>query len=170
MTKKQTANSELQATADGLKQTYGPSSTPVGFKIGHPRLGGRKPGSQNKRTRQAIEICEAMDFHPAALLATVVLTGKLPNPDGTTVEIDASGRMDALKALCPYVMPRLQATQVTGKDDGPLAVATLDISRILADPALVEQAQNLALAMVDADRNPAPAQRVLPPGDAYQDK
>jgi hypothetical protein len=170
MTKKQTATSELQATADGLKKTYGQSSTPAGFKIGHPRLGGRKPGSQNKRTRQAIEICEAMDFHPAALLATVVLTGKLPNPDGTTVEIDASGRMDALKALCPYVMPRLQATQVTGKDDGPIAVATLDISRIMADPALVEQAQNIALALVEADRNPATAQRVLPPGDTYQDK
>lgn len=169
MTKKQTANAEMQATADGLKKTYGQPGTGAGFKIGHPRLGGRKPGSQNKRTRQAIEICEAMDFHPAALLATVVMTGKLPNPDGTTVDIDAAGRMDALKAICPYVMPRLQATQVTGKDDGPLAVATLDISRILADPALVEQAQNLALAMVDADRNPAPA-RILPPGDAYQDK
>jgi hypothetical protein len=166
MSNKQTANSELQATADGLKRTY---STPPGFKIGHARLGGRKPGSLNKRTRQAIEICEQMNFHPAALLATVVLTGKLPNPDGTTVEIDAAGRMDALKALCPYVMPRLQATQVTGKDDGPLAVATLDMSRILADPALVEQAQNIALALVEADR-PAPGQRVLPPGDTYPKK
>jgi hypothetical protein len=139
----------LAMMVNGLKRTPG-----------HLKFGGRVKGSLNKRTRQAIEICEAMDFHPAALLATVVLTGKLPNPDGTTVEIDATGRMDALKALCPYVMPRLQATQVTGKDDGPveLARATTELERAMATPGGVEIIQRAALLIAgQPDTLPAPA-------------
>ncbi len=142
------------------KQTE--SSTPAGFK--RPRLGGRQPGSLNKRTKAAIEICESYDFHPVATLITVITTGKLPNADGTFADVDTPGRMDALKSLCPYVLPRLAQTALTGKDAGPLAVATLDMTRILADPALVLQAQNLSLAMTDADREPAPA-RIYTAGD-----
>jgi hypothetical protein len=127
------------------------------FQPGHPRCGGRKKGSLNKRTRQAIEICEAMDFHPASLLATVIMTGKLPNPDGTTTDIDAAGRLDALKALCPYVMPKLQATQVTGKDEGPVNLQTVDIAKILADPSLAKAAVDLAMKMALAEAADQPA-------------
>jgi hypothetical protein len=160
----------MNTTADGLKKPYGQPVTAGAFKIGHPRVGGRKPGSPNRRTKQALEICEELSFHPAAFLATIALTGLMPNPDGSTTPVTTDDRLRAATALAPFVMPRLQATQVTGKDDGPLAVATLDMSRILADPALVEQAQNIALALADADRCPAPAQRVLPPGDTYPER
>jgi hypothetical protein len=97
-----------------------------------------------------------MDFHPAALLATIAMTGQMPNADGSTTPVSADERLKAAAALAPFVMPRLQATQVTGKDDGALEVATLDLTRILADPVLARQAQDLALAMADAGQTTTP--------------
>ena len=135
---------------------------------GHPRFGGRKPGSQNKRTKQALEICEALDFHPAAFLATIALTGQMPNPDGTTTPVSTEDRIRAATSLAPFVMPRLQATQVTGKDEGPVAVAAgaFDLTPFLQDAATVEVLQNIALAMAEqeAARDPDPAPKLLPPG------
>ena len=141
----------LAMMVNGLKRTPG-----------HLKFGGRVKGSLNRRTRQAIEICEAMDFHPAALLATVVLTGRLPNPDGTTVEIDATGRMDALKALCPYVMPRLAANSVavSGPDEGPIELARVntELERAMSTPEGVEIIQRAALLIAgQPDALPAPA-------------
>lgn len=167
MSKKKTADPELQAMVDGLKKSYGhgpgtPALGPPGFRPGHLRVGGRKPGSQNKRTRQAVEICESYDFHPAALLITIILTGKLQNSDGTTVDIDAAGRLDALKALCPYVMPRLQANSVavSGPEEGPieLARASSELDRAMAVPGGVEIIQRAALLLAgQPDAAPAPA-------------
>jgi hypothetical protein len=121
------------------------------FKSGHPRLGGRRPGSLNKRTRRAIEICEAYDFHPAAVLIAVIQTGKLPNPDGSFAEVDIAGRMDALKTLCPYVMPRLQATQHSNDPEAPITPFA-EFSWVMQDETLVAMCQDLALAMVDAEK------------------
>ena len=150
MSKKKIADPELQAMVDGLKKSYGQRpGTPAmgpGFRPGHSKLGGRKPGSQNKRTRQAIEICEAMDFHPAAFLATIALTGQMPNPDGTSTPVSTEDRLRAVTALAPFVMPRLQATQVSGNPDSPLAVDTgFDINVLMGDSASVELIQALAL-------------------------
>ena len=50
-------------------------------------------------------------------------------------------------------MPKLQATTITGKNDGPLAVATLDVTAILANPQLAAAAQELALMVVEAEGN-----------------
>jgi hypothetical protein len=121
------------------------------FKPGHARVGGRKKGSPTKRTKLALEICEAMDFHPAAFLATIAMTGLMPNADGTTTPVTPDDRLRAATALAPFVMPKLQATQVTGRDDGPVAVAALDVTAILANPQLAAAAQELALMVVDAE-------------------
>lgn len=114
-----------------------------GFTI---KTGGRKPGSLNRRTRQAIEICEALDFHPAAFLATIALTGQMPNPDGTTTPVAPEERTRAAIALAPFVMPKLQATstQISNPDGGPVEV--LDWTSILANPEMAEAAEKLALA------------------------
>jgi hypothetical protein len=131
------------------------------FKPGHGRVGGRRKGSPTKRTKLALEICEELDFHPAAFLATIALTGLMPNPDGTTTPVSTDDRLRAATALAPFVMPRLQATQVTGKDNGPVQVERiLDVSAILANPALAAAAQELALMVVEAEGN---AERL--PGD-----
>ena len=179
MSKKKTATAdpELQAMVDGLKKSYdqrpGTPALGPGFRPGHLRFGGRKHGSLNKRTRQAVEICESYDFHPASLLITIILTGKLPNPDGTTVDIDAAGRLDALKALCPYVMPRLQANSVavSGPDEGPIELARVntELERAMSTPGGVEIIQRAALLMAAQDAPPAPT-GILPPGDKYRDR
>ena len=44
-------------------------------------------------------------------------------------------------------MPRLQATQLSGNPDAPIAVAELDITKLCQDPAMVEKMQDLAIAM-----------------------
>lgn len=145
---------ELTNEIEVLKGSHVIPST--AFKPGHPRVGGRRPGSLNKRTKRALEICEEMKFHPAAVLITVIQTGKLMNADGTSVEIDAAGRMDALKTLCPYVMPRLQATQLSGDPDAPLVENYIDVTALLRDPATAEAAQTISLAL---------AARELPSGE-----
>ena len=132
-----------------------------------PRFGGRKPGSLNKRTRQAVEICEAMNFHPAAFLATIAMTGLMPNPDGSTTAVTTDDRIKAATALAPFVMPRLQATQVTGKDEGPVSTATLDINKLLADPIALEAAQALSIRLSMGERDPD--QVALPVGDPLSD-
>jgi hypothetical protein len=40
---------------------------------------------------------------------------------------------------------RLSAAQVTGKDEGPIAVAALDVTKLMDSPELVAMAQTLAL-------------------------
>ena len=139
------------------------STTKTGvFQTGHARVGGRKKGSPTKRTKLALEICQELDFHPAAFLATIAMTGLMPNPDGTTTAVTPDDRLRAATALAPFVMPRLQATQVTGKDDGPVAVAMLDVTAILANPELAAAAQELALMVVDAESQADRLERGLP--------
>jgi hypothetical protein len=171
MSKKKTADPGLDAVVDGLKESYGqglgvPAPGPR-FRPGHVRYGGRKPGTLNKRTRLAVEICESYDFHPCAMLVTVILTGKLPNPDGTFAEVDTAGRLDALKAICPFVMPRLQAsaTQISGPNDGPieLARANTELERAMASPGGVEIIQRAALLL--SGQPDAPPARICPGPD-----
>jgi hypothetical protein len=107
-------------------------------------------GAQNKRTKLALEICEELDFHPAAFLATIALTGLMPNPDKSTTPVSPDDRIKAAIALAPFVMPRLQATQVTGRNEGPIEVAALDIGSLIQDPVLFEMAQTLAISMAKA--------------------
>jgi hypothetical protein len=171
MNKKQTADVELQATADGIRKEYG-RGTPGSFMVGHQKVGGRKPGSPNKRTKLALEICQELNFHPAAFLATIALTGLMPNPDGTTTPVTTEDRLKASLGLAPFVMPRLQATQLTGKDDGAIAAVNFDFTQLLQNPEAVEAMQKLALAMAAVPDEPAPsisgpdeATRLLPAGD-----
>jgi hypothetical protein len=155
MNKNTTADTELLATMDAMKKTYsqpGAAATAPGFQPSHPRVGGRKPGSQNRRTRQAIEISETLIFHPAAFLATIALAGMMPNPDGSTTPVTKDDRIRAATSLAPFLMPCLQATQVTGANDGPIEVATTDtLALILNNSEAVEAAQKLALLLCEAE-------------------
>jgi hypothetical protein len=164
MKKDSIKNVQVQVPTDGLKQLV----TRNRFPVGHPKYAGagRVPGSTNRRTKQALEICETLNFHPAAFLATIALTGLMPNPDGSTISVTTEDRLKAATALCPFVMPRLLASQVTTTDD-PVERA-IDISPLLNDPHLVDIAQQLALAMVDAntaDTPAPPAPQDAPPAD-----
>ena len=120
------------------------------FKPGHPRYGGRQKGPI-KRSREAQEIVEKMGFCPVEFLATIAQRGVMVNPDGTETTVAADMRLDAAKAVAPYVRPKLSATQVTGRDGTPLAVVGFDMSKLMADPDMVEAAQLLALRMSESD-------------------
>lgn len=117
------------------------------FKVGHPRYGGRKKGSPVKRTAEAREIAEKLGFHPVEFLARVATEGVMLNPDGSKTVCDNAMRLDAAKAVSKFLVPTLAATQVTGKNDGPVENVTFDMNKFLESPAAVEAAQKLSLAI-----------------------
>lgn len=123
-----------------------------GFQPGHPRYGGRKKGSGGnpiKRSMEARAIAEKMNFHPVEFLSQCAL-GKMPNADGTYTELDVNQRLDAAKSVAPYIAPKLNATTLTGKDDGPIQTQALPTDKILADPRLSSALGDLALLVAQA--------------------
>lgn len=135
------------------------------FKPGHPRFGGRKKGSQNKRTREVQEILDRLDFHPVEFLAIVASTGQMPNPDGSFTAVDAVERLGAAKAIAPFCAPRLQAVeaQVNGIAEPQLSVV-LPTTQILSDPKLCDALNDLALLVAQQGMEDGPRQcAALPP-------
>ena len=150
------------------KQPKGVAQRNVGhrFHEGHPRFGGRK-----KRTAaQARALADEMGVDPLEFMLgllksdvidqTVIENGKQKKVKAT-VPLDV--RLDAAKTIIGYMYPRLNATQVTGADDGPVELATLDFTPILANPELSLAAQEIAMqlaeaqiAALDAERGPQP--------------
>ncbi|WP_321471117.1 hypothetical protein [uncultured Paludibaculum sp.] len=117
------------------------------FQPGHPRYGGRKKGSPLKRTKEAREIADKLNFHPVEFLARCA-QGEMPNPDGSVTVLDTAQRLDAAKSVAPYIAPKLQATQVTGVDDGPVAF-DLPTQAILSDPDMTAKLSELAMLMAE---------------------
>jgi hypothetical protein len=64
-----------------------------------------------------------------------------------------------------YLYPKLQSTQITGANDGPVEVATLDITQILADPKMAEAAQRMALQIAQQMDPNAPRGEAAVPDD-----
>ena len=137
------------AQEQNTKAEASPAPRKRGFKPGHPKYGGRKKGSPIKRTAEAREIADKLGFHPVEFLAKVVMTGKMPNPDGTETIVTPQDRLDAAKAIAPYILPKLAQTAVTGANDGPVAV-DLDVTKLLSDPESARAAQALALKLAAA--------------------
>jgi hypothetical protein len=117
------------------------------FRPGHPRFGGRKKGSENKRTREVREILERLNWHPVEFLATVAMTGQMPNPDGSFTPVDAIERLGAAKAIAPFCAPKLQAVdaQVNTDTDAPRPTYVLPTSAILSDPIMTDRFNELAM-------------------------
>jgi len=124
------------------------------FHEGHPRFGGRK-----KRTaQQARALADEMGVDPLVFMLgllksdvidqTVIENGKQKKVK-VTVPLDV--RLDAAKTVINYMYPRLNSTAVTGADDGPLAVATVDLTSILAHPEICRAAEDLAMQLAEAD-------------------
>lgn len=138
------------------KQPKGVAQRNVGhrFHEGHPRFGGRK-----KRTAaQARALADEMGVDPLEFMLgllksdvieqTVIENGKQKKVKAT-VPLDV--RLDAAKTVINYMYPRLNSTAVTGADDGPLAVATVDLTQILAHPEICRAAEDLAMQLAEAD-------------------
>lgn len=84
-------------------------------------LGGKRPGAgrprgaRNKRTLEQVEAVVASGLTPLEYLTSVF----------QDVNADQAKRIDAAKAAAPYVHPRLNSTELTGKDGGPMEIGWL---------------------------------------------
>ena len=87
---------------------------------------------------------------------TVIENGKQKKVK-TVVPLDV--RLDAAKTVINYMYPRLNSTAVTGADDGPIALATLDLTPILANPELARAAQEIAMQLMEAEAAQIDTQR-----------
>lgn len=149
------------------------SSTPkkkVGGQFGHPRHGGRVAGTPNKKNKLAREIAEAMGVDPVEFMldllrkdvveviavdefGNVILDGS-GQPVTTKIAVTLAMKLDAAKSVAPYLHARLQATQVTGKDEGPVEMV-LPTADILKDPKISSALADLALLVASGDRDQA---------------
>lgn len=121
---------------------------PGTFAPGHVRVGGRKKGTKSWSARA---IAEEYGCNPARVLLDVVVKGRLPAIKGRPQhDVSDADRLDALKTLMSYMHPKLNAQTITGANDGPLAVAALDVTELLKDPELARAAQRLALGITSA--------------------
>jgi len=138
----------------------------AGAKPGE-RRGGRRPGSLNKSTAAIKDLAERLGVDPVGYFCAIIkcdgaiqvpvidpATGKpLKDASGQPVlkweAITLRQKLDAAKELLPYTAPKLAATQVTGANEGPVKVATLDITQVIADPELARAAQEMALLIAD---------------------
>jgi hypothetical protein len=130
------------------------------FEIGHPRYGGKRRNS----TQQVRDLCTEMDVDPMRFMLSLIKDGVttqvvIENGKRKRVEVVASleTRTDLAKYVSRFMYPTLTATQVTGRDEGPVEVVGFDITKLLQDPAMVEMAQTLGLALAERERSLAPA-------------
>lgn len=108
------------------------------------------------------EYGESMD--PVERLIRIAATKDVQTPDGIVTGIPLELRMEAWKAAAPYVRAKLATVQVTGRDGGPVEHAVLGM--VLQDPAMVEAAEKLSLAMDSLRREQA---RQTPAGQQIVD-
>jgi hypothetical protein len=139
-----TADQEVKSAQGGNK-----------FQPGHPKYGGRRKGVPTRQTWLAREIAEQNGFNPVQVAIEVIMRGKLP-ATGAKPGRDVSDeeRLKMLRDLLSYLVPKLSAVQVTGNDGGPVAVAGLDITKLMQDPELAQAAQRLALAIAAGETSP----------------
>jgi hypothetical protein len=133
---------------------------------GHPRYGGRRPGSVNKKTATLKNLAEQMGTDPAETLLNIVqhdciqvpmideVTGKpLTDANGKPmlkwITFSTRMRMDACKELMPYLAPRLASVALSGSEGGPIKIATLDVTQIILDEDTARAAQRMALMLAD---------------------
>lgn len=130
---------------------------------GHKMLpgSGRLPGVRNWNARR---VAESLGVSPLIVALTVIKTGYFPLAKGedpkdqrrASPELFTKILLDTLK----LVVPSLSSVQLTGNDGGPVAVATMDVTQLMASPELARAAQLLALGIASQ-----PQAQLSPAGD-----
>ncbi|MGR3562952.1 MAG: hypothetical protein ACU0FH_16775 [Heliomarina sp.] len=153
---------------------------------GLPKTGGRKPGSSNKLPTELRQFINQRG-RPLEFLAAIADGRKVsaadPGNPGKKIRVYPSlrERAAAAETLLSKLLPDLRATELTGKDGGPLEVERKRAG--LADDDL-ETARQLAFILAKADHKirsreqasmaiPKPAEEAakepeLQPGDSEQ--
>jgi len=108
------------------------------------KASGRPVGAISAKRRAAHEILEALEkeIGPCHPLELMLRAGADPN---IPLEIRATLWKDA----CSYLVPRLEkrAVELSGPNEGPLAVAALDVTQIMMNPELSDMAHKLLEAI-----------------------
>ncbi|HQT82439.1 MAG TPA: hypothetical protein PLQ34_09755 [Ferrovaceae bacterium] len=105
----------------------------MAFPKGHEKVGGRKPGSQNKKTealREAISrLLDNNQDKMAKWLETVAegKKGKITNKAGEIEEVylippNPAKAFEMVQSLIEYQLPKLARQEITGDPDAPLKV------------------------------------------------
>lgn len=116
------------------------------------KSGGRDAGTHNRKTAskkedllKRIELIELeLDLPPGTLHPVEGLARIAGNPK-TPLDI----RVDCLKSIAPYCVPKLATVTVKGDEENPIVVEHVNIDRLLIDPQLLAAAQKIALAVED---------------------
>jgi hypothetical protein len=147
--------SVVEQTGEVITET--PTRTNDGrFLPGHRKVGGRKKGTPSIQSWFAREVAQSKGFNPISAAMDLFLTGDMPLSPGERrkkrAKLDDQTRVKILLDICKYIFPVISSVQVTGQNGGPVAVATLDMSSLLADPALARAAQQISLAATKQSR------------------
>lgn len=125
---------------------------------------GRKAGRGNFSVRALATAC---NVNPFAISLEILRTQHLPVPEGSP---DKKGRqvttaeyVKVLVEIQTYLAPKMQATALTGAEGGPVAVAAMDVTQLMANPELARAAQLLALGMAQQPQ----AQLSLPEDEGH---
>lgn len=132
------------------------------FLPGHPKSGGRTPGIKNWNYKR---LAESMGVNPLRVVLEVIKTGYKPLARGERPEDQQKVPMDIyfklLMDAVGYCTAKPMAVQITGADEGPISIATLDVTKLMADPALAAAAQTLALGITSATINQPPEPEMI---------
>lgn len=91
---------------------------------GGKRVGaGRKPGSKTKKTSEMAMKAAIEGVSPLEYMLNVMRQPIPENADALVKMQMVSQRFEAAKAAAPYVHPRLQTHEVTGKGGGPIEIS-----------------------------------------------
>lgn len=82
---------------------------------GKPKTGGRRPGSKNQRTREAVEILARLSYDP---LRCMIELSRDPE-----ASLELRGKMHA--ELARYIHPQKRAVEVSGPDRQPLTITVV---------------------------------------------
>ncbi len=115
-------------------------------KTGRPV--GRPKGAVSTKRRMAHEIIAALEEEMGRSMHPLEALLRVGHDDTKPLEL----RCACLRDCLPYVLPRLQSTAIHGPNNGPICVAELDVTAIMANPELARAAQDLALGMVKQER------------------
>lgn len=127
----------------------------TGWQEGHQKYGGRR-----KRTAQmARDLADELGCDPLAFMMKIItcevfeqtIIDEKGKEKRVKIAVDLATRLSACRDVAGYLYPKLSAQQISGNDGGPIAVAALDVAAILANPALAETAQQLALMVVEQE-------------------
>lgn len=86
------------------------------------RRGGRKPGTPNRRTAEAVAKAEASGLMPLDYMLSVLRDESQPQ----------EARFAAAEKAAPYLHPRLASVEMAGKNGGPIVH---QIERFIVRPA-----------------------------------